>query len=303
MRGFLIGLAALLGVALATAHPALANTPPKCDAVPAKGAENPNVSIVPDAKTAWQPRGGTINFTVNANAPLDGLKILVCFAWPPEDWKTSVEAQVSLTKVEGNSATYGVIVPDLGSAKESWTFRTGFGMVPLATMRIFAYGGVATPPVDVAYRIGVTYPLVALLLAALAVAIAFWVFYLFARERGVPGKGLLLWMISTRNGVASLSQAQIMLWTFLIGALSIYVMALSGALIDITYSTLVLLGIAGLATIGSKLQKVSRTPRVRTRPMARRRFPARCPVSNRSPAARLTARCDWLGRRLPPADR
>ena len=85
-------------------------------------------------------------------------------------------------------------------------------------------------------------------------AIAFRVFYVFARNRGVPGKGLLLWMISTPNGVASLSQAQIMLWTFLIGALAIYVMALSGALIDISNSTLVLLGIAGLATLGPKLQ-------------------------------------------------
>jgi hypothetical protein len=58
----------------------------------------------------------------------------------------------------------------------------------------------------------------------------------------------------TRNGVASLSQAQIMLWTFLIGASAVYVMALSGVLIDITDSMLVLLGIAGVATVGSKLR-------------------------------------------------
>jgi hypothetical protein len=61
-------------------------------------------------------------------------------------------------------------------------------------------------------------------------------------------------MISTRSGVASLSQTQIMLWTFLIGASAVYVMALSGVLIDITDTTLVLLGITGVATIGSKLQ-------------------------------------------------
>ncbi len=80
------------------------------------------------------------------------------------------------------------------------------------------------------------------------------VFYVFARNRGVPGKGLLLWMISTPNGVASFSQAQIVLWTFLIGALCIYVMALSGVLIDITDSTLVLLGISGIAVVSAKLQ-------------------------------------------------
>jgi hypothetical protein len=38
-----------------------------------------------------------------------------------------------------------------------------------------------------------------------------------------------------------------MVWTFLIGASAVYVMVLSGVLIDITDSTLVLLGIAGVA--------------------------------------------------------
>jgi hypothetical protein len=121
-------------------------------------------------------------------------------------------------------------------------------------MRVLAYGSAATPTVDVQPYIGITCVPLALLLAFLPVAIALLVFYAFGRNRGVPGRGLLLWMISTRNGVASLSQAQIVLWTFLIGAAAIYVMALSGVLIDITDTTLVLLGITGIATIGSKLQ-------------------------------------------------
>ena len=121
-------------------------------------------------------------------------------------------------------------------------------------MRIMAHGGVATPTVDVQPSIGITSPLLALLLAVLAVAIACGVFFIFGRARGVPGKDLVLWMISTRNGVASLSQAQIVLWTFLVGAAAVYVMALSGVLIDITDSALVLLGIAGIATVGAKLQ-------------------------------------------------
>jgi hypothetical protein len=283
MRGLLICLAMLLCVGLSTPLVVRADTPKKCadfdppKGIPAKRAENPNVSIVPDAKTAWQPVGGTVNFTVHANAPLNGLNILVCFACPPEDWKTSAVGEVSLTKAEGNSATYSVTVPELGPAPASWKFWTGLGLVPVATMRIIGSGGAADPPVDVAYPIGITSPLLALLLALLAVAIAFWVFYAFARNRGVPGRGLLLWMISTRNGVASLSQAQIMLWTFLIGALAIYVMSLSGALIDITNSTLVLLGIAGVATIGSKLQNAQQDAKGATPAYAQTALPGKVP--------------------------
>jgi hypothetical protein len=270
MRSLLICLAALLGVVLSTPvaalvdtaaapAPAGAQTAPSCaDPIQPKVVENPKVSIVLDPKLGWQPRGGTVSFMVNGNnVPLDGVKVMVCFGWPADDWKDTKfpwEGRVSLAKFDTNSATYSVVVPDLDSAHVSWVYRAALWTVPLATMRVIAYGGVATPTVDVQPYIGITCPLLALLLAVLAVAIAIGVFYAFGNERGVPGKGLLLWMISTRNGVASLSQAQIVLWTFLIGASAVYVMALSGVLIDITDSTLVLLGIAGVTTIGAKLQ-------------------------------------------------
>ena len=61
-------------------------------------------------------------------------------------------------------------------------------------------------------------------------------------------------MISTRGGVASLSQLQVILWTFVIGTGAVYVMAITGGLIDISNGTLILLGISGVATVGSKLQ-------------------------------------------------
>jgi hypothetical protein len=247
------------GSAAPAQAPAGAPTVPSCtDPIHPKAADNPKVSIVLDPRTAWQPRGGTVSFTISGNnVPLDGVKVIVCFGWPADDWKDTNfpwEGRVSLSKFDTNTATYSVVVPDLDWAHVSWAYRTALWTVPLAAMRIMAYGGAATPTVDVQPYIGITSPLLALLLAGLAVAIAVGVFYAFARNRGIPGKGLVLWMISTRNGVASLSQAQIMLWTFLIGASAVYVMALSGVLIDITDSTLVLLGIAGVATIGSKLQ-------------------------------------------------
>jgi len=53
--------------------------------------------------------------------------------------------------------------------------------------------------------------------------------------------------VQDRSGRASLSAFQILLWSLLIAASAIYVMALSGNLINITPGTLVLLGIAGAA--------------------------------------------------------
>jgi hypothetical protein len=52
-------------------------------------------------------------------------------------------------------------------------------------------------------------------------------------------------------GFASLSQLQILLWTFVVAASAVYVMSLSGQLIEITNTALVLLGIAGAAGIGA----------------------------------------------------
>ncbi len=85
--------------------------------------------------------------------------------------------------------------------------------------------------------------------------IAWSALYVFGRVRQVPGRDdAVLQIISTRNGYASLSQLQIILWSFVVGASTVYVMALSGNLIEISQGTLVLLGISGVSTLGSKLQ-------------------------------------------------
>jgi hypothetical protein len=94
-------------------------------------------------------------------------------------------------------------------------------------------------------------------LTVLGVVLALVILDAMARKRSVPGTWFLLRLISTRRGYASLSQFQIMLWSFLFGAGAIYVMGLSGSLIDIPTRSLVLLGIAGAATIGSKIQSAN----------------------------------------------
>ncbi len=79
---------------------------------------NSKVSIVLDPETAWQPVGGIVSFTVSGNSvSLDGLKVIVCFGWPANDWKNTQflsDGRVSLANFDVNSATYSVVVPDLG---------------------------------------------------------------------------------------------------------------------------------------------------------------------------------------------
>ena len=67
-------------------------------------------------------------------------------------------------------------------------------------------------------------------------------------------------LISTAKGWASLSQFQIMLWTFVIGAGAVYVMTLSGSLIPISAGTLALLGIAGGAAVLAEVKANQQGP-------------------------------------------
>ena len=72
--------------------------------------------------------------------------------------------------------------------------------------------------------------------------------------RALRGFSVPLRLISTANGWASLSQFQIILWTFVVGAGAVYVMSLTGSLIAISSGTLALLGIAGGVTVLSEVK-------------------------------------------------
>jgi hypothetical protein len=116
-RSLLICLAAFLGVILSVPFASLANSVeaplgsanaapvPNClDSPQPKLTENPKISIVLDPKTAWQPRGGTVNFTISGNnVSLEGVKVIVCFGWPIKHWNETKflwEGRVSLTKFD-----------------------------------------------------------------------------------------------------------------------------------------------------------------------------------------------------------
>jgi hypothetical protein len=86
----------------------------------------------------------------------------------------------------------------------------------------------------------------------------------FALARRVQHPGInkanwLLRVISTPAGIASLSQLQIIIWTFVVAASAVYVMSLSGRLIEVTSGTLILLGIAGAAGLGAKVHTEAQT--------------------------------------------
>src|SRR4029077_14524836 len=109
---------------------------------------------------------------------------------------------------------------------------------------------------DASTAIGITYPLAALLFAIVTAGLGFAVLYIAVARRlispGILKASWLLRIISTPSGFASLSQFQIVLWTFIVAASAVYVMSLSGQLIQITNATLVLLGIAGAPAVAVK---------------------------------------------------
>jgi hypothetical protein len=74
--------------------------------------------------------------------------------------------------------------------------------------------------------------------------------------RKEPKKRLRLnpiWFVSGKYGNASLSLAQILLWTILVFSASFYVLVVSGKLLDLTNEILMLLGIAGGSSVIAKI--------------------------------------------------
>ena len=129
------------------------------------------------------------------------------------------------------------------------------GLVPVAEVWVSARangnaGDAALA--DVVESIGITNTWAALGAALGAIFLLAWFLKGF-KPAGLKGANLLLQMIETRGRRASLSQFQIVLWMFVIGAATAYVMVLSGNLIPLTEGTLALLGISGLVTLGSQL--------------------------------------------------
>jgi len=234
-----------------------------CD-MPVTDTVKGNVIVAIDTMTIWQPRGGEVKFTVTGPG-FDPEGMIACFRWE-ESGSTVAMPSPAIRRVNNDTQgtfAFAATVPNMSPPKYWWLDRamdfagnrksasTGLWVVPLADFRVIANSG----QIDVTHPLGITSVGFSFLIAVLVVLIAATALHLFGVSRGVPGRNSpLLKIIATRDGYASLSQLQIVLWSFVVGASAVYVMALSGNLIIITNGTLVLLGISGIAVVGAQVQ-------------------------------------------------
>jgi hypothetical protein len=252
-------------------------TPPP-DAPGCNTVEKPlsagGATIVPEQagqQKNWEPPGGEITFTVRSfqSIAADAL-VIVCFRW-----KRSYEQQdrfitarpVHLDLTDGGRLLKVTVVVPTTLRRQPPPRFSGDGeyavllLVPLAEVRILVIGkasdGSPSVTADITHVIGITNPFLAALIALLTTFAAFLVLtivcYRRLRRFGYGDLDPLLRIVATRDGYASLSQFQMILWTFVVAGSAVYVMVLSGDLIEITTGTLVLLGISGTVTVGAKL--------------------------------------------------
>jgi hypothetical protein len=224
--------------------------------------QNAHAALTISPSTRWQPYGGDVKFEITRidNPPTH---ISVYFAWPaaasgtPPICLPSPRVRLLPTLDSDNAQTYrfAARVPylDSGSLIDGVDHWQATSTVPLADMYVVGSGTAYQTTLAFVASVGISTPWLTLFVAFLSgvvvwVVLAWWVY-----RRNIPG-GPFLAIISTPNGVASLSQFQILIWTFVIGIGVVYVMMLSGNLIDIPTPTLSLLGITGFALVGAKLQ-------------------------------------------------
>ena len=207
----------------------------------------------------YQSRGGDIHFTVSGELKSQSeMHARLCWKRTvlPAECDTVLPVRQLREIQTPPSVLYAVTIPPDFNGLNDPTAYSLFGLVPMAQLLIYA-GDASTPKWTVPQGIGVTSRWPAAVLALFAVLGAGTILYRFAIYLGVPGpkpsaargiNGFLvsllrgfsvpLRLISTADGWASLSQFQIILWTFVIGAGAVYVMSLTGSLIAISSGTL-----------------------------------------------------------------
>jgi hypothetical protein len=277
LAGFIAASFLSIGVAAAQAQnpsppPAAPTTAPDTTAKPDCDSPSPtraraggaNIAVVAGQSLQhknWQPIGGLIEFTINSVKPIDAdAPVTTCFRWktiPPQEnnFIEAVPTRLELSN-QGKTLKVTVAVPEPLETKTTSPIDRAVWVVPLAEVRTLVLGKGEAGTLDVWSVIGITRPVVALFLALLAVALGLYALYRTAGVRitheGINKANWFLRIISTPSATASLSQLQIVLWTFVVLASAVYVALLSGQLIEITTGTLVLLGISGLATLGTQ---------------------------------------------------
>ena len=195
--------------------------------------------------------------------------IAVCFRWmmtPPNQGPYSDAAAVRVLERQPTGIRLAVQVPNIGEGQPARFWGDQIGsyavphlLVPQADVRVLLFDNNLNLVFDGLTKTGVTSIAFAALMVLLAVGFAFTALWLVRRRRLPPTSKAdpVLCLITTRSGFASFSQFQIILWTFVVIASAVYVIALSGDLIPITVGTLVLLGISGTTGIIAKAKNES----------------------------------------------
>jgi hypothetical protein len=264
IRAFLLALVCAWGTAQA-ASPA-----PTCGmARTINSVANGPITVWVNPSTGWQPRGGKVLVEARSNdVVLNGLHYIACFTWdrldpttyvprePSQDWTDgAVEIRPSTT---AGLVNLGITIPNLRSSP-SWIISrllrgdpfTGMGMVPVSTLRIIGFDKDNIVLTDVIRPIGITSIVAALVIAIGTMALALYIIHVFVATKSDSLNGAWLtfdWLLRLSrmpDGRASLSGFQVLIWTLVIAGGSIYVMALSGDLVDLPPGALTVLGIAG----------------------------------------------------------
>jgi hypothetical protein len=233
-----------------------------------------------DPDTLWRPRGTEVRFTVSSSSgPAPHAKaVLVCFKWAlasptptpaPEPLSYTPSPLVRSVPNSTGLLEYGALLPDLPNATREGTGPshtgaveyTAVGTVPLADMQVLIELD-DSRRIAVVLPVGVTRVSTAVVVLAVSLVLSGLILWRLAPPAflgSASGWTLrhvsrrVLSIIAASNGVASLSNFQIMLWTFVVGGAAVYVMTLSGNLISISGGTLTLLGIAGGTTILARI--------------------------------------------------
>jgi hypothetical protein len=223
-------------------------------------------STVRDADV-WRAPGEVVTFTLQGSGLAQtGRRVLVCFALQGQPFAQAGAVVVERIEQGTDTLTYSAVIPPKLSRKARFIGAPRVGLVARAAEIKIIVSDTVGHVLTVATRgFGITSVGVSLFLAALSAALAYGFIWTVSRVLNVPGTGLLR-IISTRQGVASLSQLQVMLWTLVIGTGAVYVMAISGQLMDIPDGALVLLGITGVVTGGAKLQNALTSKRTTAAP-------------------------------------
>jgi hypothetical protein len=242
-------------------------------------------SAVPEFEhgRTFQTLGGQIRFTVAGAEATLPKGFTGCLRWKraggcsePKPCDDSSSKSVLVRRVEDKEFTSGGVylatlpetLDDLPQG-ERYQHYGLLGIVPSAELELRPDGTAMPQCWPFVRDIGITSTNYAAFNAIAAVLLAGALLNCFARYLGVPGPlnpgqniftrmargfSVPLRLISTASGWASLSQLQIVLWTFVIGAGAVYVMTLNGSLMPISPTALALLGIAGGAVVLSEVK-------------------------------------------------